>query len=172
MLPKQVVRYEQLINEGLKKKEIETLFTSLKLFPTPFKGIYYVPLEIERKGGFIGKPLLVLSRATEHYLKSKNFYFSCVTAEEQYGIQWQPSGQVHIVNDKLSKRINLKERIGRNKSKKTARAKKIAKLLSLYGYEILLHKAKSFRGCRFRETPYGRFAARSQIRIDKKRFRC
>jgi hypothetical protein len=172
MLTQQVISYEQLIDEGLKKNEIEALFTSLKLFPTPYKGIYYVPLEIERKGVFINKPLLVLSRATELYLHSKKFYFSCVTAEEHYAIHWQPTGQVHIINEELSKRINLKERIKRNDQKKTDRAKKIAKLLSLYGYEIIFHKTKSIEDCKYKQTPYGRYAYKSQIKIDKKRFRC
>jgi hypothetical protein len=172
MLPQQVIKYEQLIKEGLKKNEIEALFTSLKLFPTPYKGIYYIPLEIERKGGFISKPLLILARATELYLNSKNFYFSCETAEEHYAIRWQPSGQVHIVSDKISKQINLKQRIARNKKKKTDRAKKIAGLLSLYGYEIIFHKIKSIKDCKYKQTPYGRYAYKSQIKIDKKRFRC
>jgi hypothetical protein len=167
MLAQQVIRYDQLIEEGLKKNEIEALFTSLKLFPTPYKGVYYVPLEIERKGVFINKPQLILSRATELYLHSKDFYFSCVTAEEHYAIQWQPTGEVHIVNDKISKK-----RIDRNEGKKTDRAKKLAQLLSLYGKEIIFHKVKSIKDCKFKQTPYGRYAYKSQIKIDKKRFRC
>jgi hypothetical protein len=172
MLPKQVIRYDQLIKEGLKKEEIEALSASLKLFPTPFKGIYYVPLEQERKGVFIDKPLLILSRAIESYLGTKDFYFSCSTAEEHYGIRWQPSGKVHVVNDKISKRINLKQRIERNLKKKSYRAKKVADILALYGDEVILHRSKAISECKFRETPYGRFAYKSQIKIDKKRFRC
>lgn len=172
MLPKQVVRYEQLRKEGLKNKEITNLFAALKLFPTPYKGIYYVPGAAELKGTFIEKPLLILSRATELFLHSKSFYFSCVTAEEHYAIHWQPTGQVHIINDKISKRINLKERIDRSMKKKTYRAKKIAHLLSSYGLEIIFHRTKSIKDCKYKQTPYGRYAYKSQIKIDKKRFRC
>lgn len=172
MLPKQVVSYAQLLKKGFKKKEIEALTASLKLFPTPFKGIYYVPLKIERKAWFIEKPILVLSRATELFLKSKNFYFSCSTAEEYSGIKWQPSGKIHIVNEKISKKISLANRVKYNKKKGTYRAKKMAIILSFYGNQIIFHKSKSINNCKIRQTPYGRYALKSQIKLDKKRFRC
>jgi hypothetical protein len=172
MLPKQVVRYEQLIKEGLKSEEITNLFASLKLFPTPYKGIYYVPGVAERKARFIEKPLLILSRATELYLHSKKFYFSCITAEEYYGIHWQPTGKIHIVNEKISRQIDLDKRIEQNKNRKTYRGSQIAKLLSSYGLKIIFHRTKSIKDCKFKQTPYGRYAYKSQIKIDKKRFRC
>lgn len=172
MLPKQVISYDQLIKEGFKKNEIKKLSASLKIFPTPFKGIYYAPLETERKGGFIEKPLLVLSRAMELFLESKDFYYSCTTAEEYWGVQWQPSGKVHVVNKVKSGRIDLKERIERNKKKKTYRAKKIARLLSYYGNEIIFHKTKSVKDCKIKQTPYGRYAFKSQIKKDRQKFRC
>ena len=172
MLPRQVISYEQLIKEGKSKKEIESLSATLRIFPTPFKGIYYVPLEIERKGAFIDKPGLVLSRAIELFLGSSQFYFSCASAEEFLGIRWQPSGKVHIVNELLSKKISLDKRIERNEKKKTYRAGKIARLLSFYGKELIFHRTKDVQGCKIRQTPYGRYALKSQIKIDKKKFRC
>lgn len=172
MLPKQVVSYGQFVKKGLKPDEIKALTASLKIFPTPFKGIYYVPLETERKGLFIEKPLMVLSRAIEIYLDSNKFYFSCDTAEEHWGIRWRPSGKVHVVNQRKSIRIDLRERINRNKMKGTYRAKKIARLLSFYGDEIIFHKSGSISYCKIKTTPYGRFAFKSQIKKDRKRFRC
>ena len=89
MLPKQAISFEQLQTEGFSKKEILALCSSLKLFPTPFKGIYYVPLEEERKGTFIEKPNKVLLQALAIFLGTKQFYFSCQTAQEAWGINWQ-----------------------------------------------------------------------------------
>lgn len=170
MLPKQAVSFAQLRSDGLSKQKILALFSSLKLFPTPFKGIYYIPLEEERKAAFIEKPLKVLSQAVALFLKNNNFYFSCRTAEEALGLNWQPSGSVHIVNSKISKKINLKRRIEQNNEKETWRSKKIARILSFYGTEVVFHRG-SLVGVKTKHTPYGRFALRSQIKVDKKKFR-
>lgn len=170
LLPKQAINFRQLRAEGLSKQKIASMFAALRLFPTPFKGIYYVPLEEERKGAFIEKPLKVLSQATALFLGTKEFYFSCRTAEEELGLKWQPLGSVHIVNPKLSRRISLKDRISRSQKRGSWRSKKIARLLSFYGNEIIFHKGE-VSGAKTKQTPYGRFAMRSQIRADRKRFR-
>lgn len=171
MLPKQVIKYSQLMEEGLSKEEIAKLSASLRVFPTPFKGIYYIPSEEERGGWFIDKPLRVLTLALALLLSGNRFYYSCATAEEAQGIRWRPSGEVHVVNGKRSGTVSLASRIQRNEGKKTFRAKKIARLLSFYGAKIIMHKCRSVEGAKVKRTPYGAFAMRSQIRIDKKRFR-
>lgn len=170
MLPKQTITFEQLTLDGFSKKQILALSSSLEIFPTPFKGIYYVPLEEERKGAFIEKPLKVLSQAIALFLGTKNLYFTCQTAEEILGLSWQPSESIHIVNSKLSRTIKLENRIKVNQKKISWRAKKIAKILSFYGKEIVFHKGKVI-GAKFKQTPYGNFALKSQIAKDKKRFR-
>jgi hypothetical protein len=172
MLPKQVVTHSQLLAEGFTKTRIAAMSASLRLFPTPFKGIYYVPLEEERKGVFIERPMTVLTRAIALFLGGSGFYYSCDTAEEFLGIRWRPAGRIHVVNEALSGRVDLKGRIGRNRKKGTYRSRKIAKLLSLYGSEMIFHKAKQMRAPKTRQTPYGRFALKSQIKKDRKRFRC
>ncbi len=172
MFQRQAISYDQLLKEGFKPQKIFNLVASLKLFPTPFKGIYYIPSNEERRGWFIDKPLLVLTRSTELFLKTQYFYFTCTTAEEHFGIKWSPGGIIHIVNEKRSGKINLLERITRNERKNTYRSKKIAQILSYYGNEIIFHKIKSIKGAKFKETPYGRFALRSQIKKDRKTFRC
>jgi len=172
MLPKQVVSHRQLLNEGLSKEEITKLSASLRIFPTPFKGVYYVPLEEERKGCFIEKPLAVLSRALSLFLDGAPYYYSCETAEEFHGIRWRPSNEIHIVNDKKSGRINLRARIERNQARKTWRARKIARILQLYGTAIVFHRTKDISKAKTKQTPYGRFALKSQIRKDRKQFRC
>jgi hypothetical protein len=50
------------------------------------------------------------------------------------------------------------------------RAKKIAKIISFYGTEIIFHKGKTAEA-KIKQTPYGRFAIKSQIKKDKKRFK-
>ena len=170
LLPKQAVSFKQLRAEGLSKQDIFAMCAALKLFPTPFKGIYYLPIEEERKGAFIEKPLKVLFQAASLFLGSTDIYFSCRTAEEALGLYWQPSGNVHIVKRKLSRRINLKRRIEQSQARNTWRARKIARLLSFYGNEIIFHKG-DVTGAKAKQTPYGRFAIRSQIKADRKRFR-
>ncbi|MEW6329521.1 MAG: hypothetical protein AB1468_05385 [Candidatus Micrarchaeota archaeon] len=171
MLPKQAVNFSRLRSEGLSKREITSMYAALKLFPTPFKGIYYVPIEEERNACFIEKPLKVLSQSIELFLGTGNFYFSCRTAEEALGLNWRPSGSVHVVNEKLSRKINLRSRILRNIEKGTWRSKKIARLLSFYGNELIFHKTDNLEKAKTRQTPYGRFALKSQIKTDKKRFK-
>jgi len=171
LLPKQVISFEQLQKEGLSKQQITAMYASLRLFPTPFKGIYYVPLEEERRGRFIENPLRIISQATMLFLRSSAFYFSCETAEESLGLNWRPSGSTHIVNDKLSRRINLREKIKRNGAKRTWRAQKLARILSFYGNEIVFHKTSGIERARTKRTPYGRFALKSQIKLDRKRFK-
>ena len=170
LLPKQVVSFKQLISEGFTKKEILLFSSKLRIFPTPFKGIYYVPAEEERKGFFIEKPLKVLSQAISIYLKSHDFYFSLSTAEEFFGIKWHPSGTIHVVNSRISRSIDLKVRIERNLTKTSWRAKKIARILSFYGHKIIFHKL-DISDAKIKSTPYGTFATKSQIKIDKKRVR-
>ncbi len=171
MLPRQTITYAQLLKEGFAGTEIKKMSASLKLFPTPFKGIYYIPSPEERGAWFIDKPLQVIRKVLRLFLKSEDFYFSCNTAEEFFGIKWTPSNKIHIVNEKRSGRIDLRKRVLQNEKKTTFRAKKIAKILSLYGDLIIFHKTKSIKDAKIKETPYGRFAMRSQIRKDKKKFR-
>ena len=170
LLPKQAISFQALLDQGFAKPKIISMCATLKLFPTPFKGIYYVPLEEERKGGVIEKPLKVLSQAISIFLEDNNFYFSCATAEKALGLDWQPSGSIHVVNEKLSRRISLNGRIGRNRAKGSWRAKKIGKLLSFYGTGIIFHRG-SVDGAKTRQTPYGRFARLPQVKADRKRFR-
>lgn len=171
MLPKQVTSFAQLSGEGLSKEKILSLSCSLRLFPTPFKGIYYVPSEEERKGRFVERPLRVISSALPFFLGTKEFYFSCRTAEEHFGIVWQPTGELHVVNAVKSGRIKLAERAASKLSSGTHRARNISRILSYYGNEIIFHRG-SVKGAKYKETPYGKYALRSQIKKDRKRFRC
>ncbi len=171
MFSKQGITFSQLREEGFSSQEIKNLSASLKLFPTPFKGIYYVPGPEERKAWFIDKPLLTLRKILQLFLGTERFYFSCRTAEEFWGVKWQPLGEVHVVNAKRSGKVDLRIRVKRNENKRTYRAKKIATILSFYGNVIIFHKVKSIEGAKLKYTPYGTFAMKGQLKKDKKRFR-
>jgi hypothetical protein len=171
VLLKQVVTRAALLKDGVTKDKLRSMSISLALFPTPFKEIYYIPTPEERKATIIDKPRLVLTRSIAAYLGAKDFYYSCRTAEEFWGIRWQPYGDVHIVNTKLSRVVNLMARQERNETMVSRRAQRIAKLLSLYGNTIVFHKVKSIADVRVKHTPYGTYAFKSQIKKDKKRFR-
>lgn len=170
LLPKQVTSAAQMEKMGYAQKEIMALSASLRIFPTPFKGVYYIPLEEERKAAFIEKPLMALTHAVSVYLGGAPFYYSCETAEEEAGIRWQPSNEVHIVNEKRSGGIDLAKRMKRNGQRGTWRAKKIARILSFYGEKLVFHRAVSIKGAKTKATPSGRFAVPSQIEEDMARF--
>jgi len=162
--------FSLLHRQGLKEKEISSMAKNLYLFPTPFKGIYYIPTGDEREGWLIEKPSLAIREAIALHLETSDFYYSCATAEEFHGISWHPSGELHVVNVVRSGRVKLKERIARSRAKKTWRAHKVARILEFYGSEIIFHRG-SVAGAKYKETPYGKFALVSQIKKDRKRFR-
>jgi hypothetical protein len=169
----QAISFAQLLKEGNSGKAIRDMLSRLLIFPTPFKGIYYIPTQDERGGWLIKRPEIALKQAIGIYLGTGNFYYSCITAEEFHGIDWHRYGQVHVVNNVRSGRINLKARIERNRGKKTWRAKQVARILEFYGNEIVFHLAdeKNIGKAKLNRTPYGDYALPSQIKLDRKRFR-
>jgi len=170
MLVRQIIARKDLVKD-IPRRKLNVMIVSLTLFPTPFKEIYYIPTPEEKKATTLDEPELILTKAIRMFLGTDDFYYSCRTAEERWAIKWQPIGHIHIVNTKLSRTIDLKKRITRKEIKRTPRARRIAKILSLYGNKIIFHKVKSIEGAKFKRTPYGAYALRSQIRKDKKRFR-
>ena len=171
MLPKMATDLAQLRKEGIGAKKIKTMVATLQIFPTPFKGTYYVPTDGERGGWLIDKPILALSQAIALYLGTGDFYYSCITAEEFHGISWHRSGEVHVVNTVRSGRIDLVARVEHNERKKTWRARQVARILSMYGRKIIFHKTPSISGAKVKRTIYGDYALASQIKKDRKRFR-
>lgn len=171
MLPKQAISHKQLLAMGISPVQAKLMVANLKIYPTPFKGVYYVPSETERKAWVIERPMKVLSMALELYLGTRRFYFGGRTALEASGMSWQPSGIVHVVNSKRSGNVDLQERIGRNNGKKSYRAGKIARLLSFYGKKIVFHKVKNLEMKKAKETPLGRFASKAQAEKERKKFR-
>ena len=171
MLPKQTISFNQLCKEGLSPVKIKGMLMSLRLFPSPFKGIYYVPLEEERGGWYIEKPKLALYQSLARYLGTKEFYFSCTTAEEEIGISWHPSGEIHVVNCARSGKIDLVARAKRCEETGTFRSKKVARVILMYARKIVFHKVPVISGAKLKRTPFGDYARPSQIKRDRKRFR-
>lgn len=171
ILPAQVISFSLLRSQGVSEKKITDMAKNLHLFPTPFKGIYYVPTDDERNGWLIQNPARALRTALRIYLGTDRFYYSCVTAEEFHGIDWHVSGELHVVNTVRSGRVDIQARIERNRKKKTWRAKQVARILEFYGRMIVFHKAPSIEGAKMKRTPDGDFALPSQIKKDRKRFR-
>lgn len=170
MFPYQIVTFAQLRREGLDDSAIKNLFAKLKIFPTPFKGIYYAPGGDERGGWTISSPTRVLTHAIRMFLGDEKFYYTGLVAEQHLGIIWQPSSRIDIVNPHFAGRINLRERIERNEKKTTFRAKKIARILEFYGQLLVFHKVKEFEKCKFKPTPQGNYAMRGQVKKDRERF--
>lgn len=112
------------------------LYSALKVFPTPFKGIYYVPYETEIKGKYISDPALVVYSAIGLYLKSSEYYCALNTALYYLRIVWNLSG-FDVINKKISRRI-----IRKLPSQKYWRGKVITKLMKSYPFPIRLHKVK------------------------------
>ena len=171
MLPKQTISFAQLRKEGLSPAKIKGMLMSLRLFPTPFKGIYYVPLEEERGGWYVEKPKLALYQSLVRHLGTKEFYFSCTTAEEEAGISWHPSGEIHVVNCTRSGKTDIVARAKRCEATGTFRSKKVARILLMYARKIVFHKVSAISGAKLKRTLYGDYALPSQIRRDRKRFR-
>ncbi len=170
MLPYQVVTFSQLRREGLSQGEVFNLNASLRLFPTPFKGIYYVPGEEERASWSIGSPARVRTHSIRMFLGDEKFYYSGLGAKQHLGLIWQPSSRIDIVNSHFAGRINLRARVERNEKKTTFRAKKIARILGFYGDELVFHKVKNFEKCKFKPTPNGNYATLGQLKKDNERF--
>lgn len=110
----------------------------MKLFPTPFKGIYYVPYESERNGQYITDPHLIIFKAAELYLKSNKYYFGLYSALYYHRIIWNALG-LDILNMKISRKINRKL-----PSKKYWRGRVINKILSVYPFPIRFHRIGKF----------------------------
>ncbi len=114
------------------------LYRELKIFPTPFKGVYYAPYESERNGWYVTDPHLVIFKAVALYLKTTDYYFGLYSALYYLRTIWNAFG-CDIINSKISRRINRKL-----PSKKYWRGKIINKLMQKYPSQIRFHRIKNF----------------------------
>ena len=172
LIPGQTVSFSSLLRMGYDRKRIRGMQLSFALFPTPFKGIYYVPFDSERKAKSMGDPLKVLTMAIRLYLGTDQFYYTCRTAEEWHGIEWHPSGLVHVANGKLSRRIDIERRAELRRKGKTYYSRHVSSVLSQYGRAIIFHRSAGIASAKYVLTPSGRFATKRQLARDKSMGMC
>jgi hypothetical protein len=110
------------------------LYQELKIFPTPFKGIYYIPYESEMNGHYISDPHPVLFRAAQIYLKTDDCYFGLYSALYYNHVIWNAVG-VDIVNARLSRKI-----IRKLPSKNYWRGQTINSIMTGYPFPLRFHK--------------------------------
>ena len=119
----------------------------LAVFPTPFKGVYYVPFKTERKAFYITYPYKVLFDAAKKFLKDSEVYYGMETALYFEKKVWNPV-PVHIMNKRLSKKLKLKKEAGGY-----WRSKKRHILLKQFPYPVFFHKfgKKNDKGIMYKE---------------------
>jgi hypothetical protein len=80
------------------------------------------------------------------------------------------------VKTDTNRKNKQKDKLGRkNKAKSLKRniqGKKIARILSFYGREIVFHRTKNIEKAKTKSTPSGKFASKIQIAKDKRTFKC
>ena len=122
-------------------KDIEgatRLAKQLKVFPTPFKVIYYVPYESERSGWYVTDPRSVIFSAARIDLGSDEYYFGLNSSLYYNRIIWNAVG-VDIINRRISRTIKRKM-----PSEKYWRGKVIRKIMSGYPFPVRFHRIMDF----------------------------
>ncbi len=114
------------------------LYSRLKLFPTPFKGIYYAPYESEREGWFITDPLKVAFEAAKAYLGTDRCYIGLGSALYLLRVIWNPV-PLDIINEKMSRVVERKLPEGNY-----WRAKVIKKIAKDYPAPVRFHRMENF----------------------------
>ena len=118
-------------------EDANRLARELKIFPTPFKGIYYVPYESERSGWYVTDPLSVIYKAAGLYLKTDEYYFGLNSALYYNRTIWNAVG-VDIINRKISRTISRKL-----PSEKYWRGKATRKIMSGYPFPVRFHRIRN-----------------------------
>jgi hypothetical protein len=114
------------------------LSRELRIFPTPFKGIYYVPYETERNDWYVTDPNLVIFKAAQLYINDEECYLGLYSALYYQRIIWNSIG-TDIINKKISRKITRTP-----PSKKYWRGKIINKIMASYAFPIRFHKMKNY----------------------------
>ena len=154
------------------KHSLQKALASLYIIPTFFKGIYYIPSELERRGHFIEKKQDFFTSLFDHYYGRKKWYWGLSTAARHYGIEWSATKILEIVVDKKSKTIRISDKIQSLKKKKSYRSSVLAKYFSSLDVNlILIHKGKqtAFQLIKIDET-MGPICTKEQIQKDVRDF--
>ena len=160
-IPGRVVTRTEL-EKNFKKEEIAALYNSLRIFPTPYKSIYYVPFETERKAYYVTDPYRIVFEATKKYLKKDDIYFGLSTAKYLQRKLWNPT-EIHIITSTKSRKIICQK----EPSKKYWRKNRRYEILKQYPYPIYLHRIKQ-KNPQFVQKGSIAFATSKQIEKDMK----
>lgn len=150
----------EALNKMTDKKTAKNLCQTLKIFPTPFKGVYYIPFKTERDGFYITYPYKILIEAAEQFLGTQDIYYGLLTAFYFERKVWNPT-PAHIINTKLSKKISFPAKPHKN----YWRIKKRMSILKQFPYPIFFHRIKKVNknGIKYKDNiPYASFERNCQ----------
>lgn len=105
------------------------------MFPTPFRGVYYYPVETEQDAYYITYPYKVLIEAAKRVLGA-DVYYGLVTAMYFERKVWNPV-PAHIMNTKRSGRLSLAA-----KEHRYWRSEKRYSIIRQFPYPISLHRIR------------------------------
>ncbi len=126
-----------------KKFSFSKALGSLYIFPTFFKGVYYVPLEREKKGHFIARPSEFFYKLFDFVYGRKNWYWSLSTAARHYGLEWSTTKILEIVAHRRYKTISVIDRFESLEKKSSYRSKILAQIFGSLGINsVFIHKGK------------------------------
>jgi hypothetical protein len=154
--------------KGLFQKALASLY----IIPTIFRGIYYIPVDRERKGHFIQRRQDFFTSLFNKHYGRKKWYWSLSTAARHYGIEWSATKILEITCLGKSKTINLSNKIRSLEKKKSYRSSTLAKYLSsLEVNKIYIHKGKrrSFSSIKI-DGIMGPICSREQLKKDIDQF--
>jgi len=128
-------------SEITKKYSLQKALSSLYILPTFFRGIYYIPSNLERKGHFIERKQDFFTSLFDSYYGRKKWYWGLSTAARHYGIEWSATKILEIVTQKKSKTINVSDKILSLQKKKSYRSATLEKYLSSLDVNLIyIHK--------------------------------
>ena len=158
--------------EIAKKFSFQKALSSVYIIPTFFRGIYYIPTHRERKGHFIeNKQDFFTNLFNSRYGRMK-WYWGLSTSARYHGMEWSATKILEIVTLEKSKTINISEKIGSLKKKKSYRSALLVQYLSSLEVNIIyIHKAnqESFSSIKIDET-IGPVCGKEQIKKDIEKF--
>ncbi len=114
------------------------LYSELRIFPTPFKGIYYVPYETERNSWYVTDPLKVIFMACHYYLGGDDYYYGLGTALYYLNVKWQ-CPEAHVMNPAISRRVSRKL-----PAQSYWRGRAVGKIMQCYPQTIQFHRMAGF----------------------------
>lgn len=156
-----------------KKYSFQKALSSLYIIPTFFKGIYYIPTTLERKGHFIENKTDFFTSLFNTYYGRNKWYWALSTAARHYGLEWSATKILEIISVEKTKTIRISERISSLKEKSSYRSATLADYyISLDVNTIYIHKGneKNFKSVKIDED-LGPVCSKDQMKKDFMKFR-